>query len=202
MFLFIANNLALDLVNTRIVQNGEWVDLLKGPDDLLRWAAEADLMELQTDGVKNSSIQMERTAVFDEVLEFREMLAKMASDLAHGRAVSKPLLDRINRALRGGSGHFEIRRVGDGYEKRFLAEFDDLSGLLVTVAESAADLLCFGDLAYVKKCENEQCVLYFHDISKNHRRRWCSMSGCGNRAKANAFYQRKRSSVPRNDEKA
>jgi predicted RNA-binding Zn ribbon-like protein len=150
-------------------------------------------MEARTAGLKTSLTRAENKAVFNEVIEFREMLVKMASDLAQGRTVSKSLLDRINRILQGGSGHFEIRRVGDAYEKRFLAEFEDLSGLLVTVAESAADLLCFGDLAHVKKCENEHCVLYFHDISKNHRRRWCSMSGCGNRAKANAFYQRKRS---------
>ena len=202
MFLFIANNLALDLVNTRIVQDGGWVDLLKGPDDLFRWATEAGLIEARTAGLKRSPNRAENLAVFNELIEFREMLVKMASDLAHGRAVSRSLLDRINQILQGGAGHFQVRRVGDGYEKRFLAESEDLSGMLVTIAESAADLLCFGDLTHVKKCESDQCVLYFHDISKNHRRRWCSMSGCGNRAKASAFYQRKRSARTPGPEKA
>jgi predicted RNA-binding Zn ribbon-like protein len=37
--------------------------------------------------------------------------------------------------------------------------------------------------------------LYFYDTTKNHTRRWCSMTGCGNRAKAAAFYERKKSRV-------
>ncbi|MEL6323421.1 MAG: CGNR zinc finger domain-containing protein, partial [Pseudomonadota bacterium] len=34
--------------------------------------------------------------------------------------------------------------------------------------------------------EGPTCTLYFHDVSKNHKRRWCSMDICGNRAKAAA----------------
>jgi predicted RNA-binding Zn ribbon-like protein len=35
-------------------------------------------------------------------------------------------------------------------------------------------------------------VLHFFDVSKNGTRRWCSMSGCGNRAKARRHYARSR----------
>ena len=53
-------------------------------------------------------------------------------------------------------------------------------------------VLCYADLALVKKCENPVCVLFFYDTSKNHSRRWCSMSVCGNRMKVAAHYQRLR----------
>jgi predicted RNA-binding Zn ribbon-like protein len=64
--------------------------------------------------------------------------------------------------------------------------------LLVPIAEAAADLLCAGNFEYLRKCENPACVLLFYDTTKNHRRRWCSMAACGNRAKVAQFYQRQR----------
>ncbi len=80
--------------------------------------------------------------------------------------------------------------MSGGFEKRFRAEFREPAQLLWPVAESACDLLCYADLTLVKKCENPICVLFFYDTTKNHSRRWCSMSVCGNRMKVAAHYQR------------
>ncbi|WP_443691321.1 CGNR zinc finger domain-containing protein [Pseudomonas sp.] len=44
-------------------------------------------------------------------------------------------------------------------------------------------------VAKIKQCEG--CTWLFIDTSKNHRRRWCSMATCGNRAKAQRHYQLK-----------
>ncbi|PPK68553.1 CGNR zinc finger domain-containing protein [Actinokineospora auranticolor] len=44
----------------------------------------------------------------------------------------------------------------------------------------------------IKACAGPTCVLHFLDTSKNGSRRWCSMAGCGNRAKANRHYTRSR----------
>jgi hypothetical protein len=54
------------------------------------------------------------------------------------------------------------------------------------------DLLCYADPSLVKKCEDAACVLFFYDTTKNHSRRWCSMSVCRNRMKVAAHYQRLR----------
>ncbi len=62
----------------------------------------------------------------------------------------------------------------------------------ITGAESAADLLCTGDLSLVKKCQHDACILYFYDTTKNHARQWCSMELCGNRMKAAMHYRRKK----------
>ncbi|WP_371263350.1 MULTISPECIES: CGNR zinc finger domain-containing protein [unclassified Pseudomonas] len=43
---------------------------------------------------------------------------------------------------------------------------------------------------FVRQCEAHDCVLLFHDLSKSHRRRWCSMATCGNRMKVAAFRSR------------
>ena len=43
-FLFVANHLALDFLNTCPVQNGEATELLPDFDALLRWSKAADLL--------------------------------------------------------------------------------------------------------------------------------------------------------------
>ncbi|MCF8468287.1 MAG: CGNR zinc finger domain-containing protein, partial [Sneathiella sp.] len=39
-------------------------------------------------------------------------------------------------------------------------------------------------------CASDDCDLYFVNLSRNGRRRWCSMATCGNRAKVNAYLKR------------
>jgi predicted RNA-binding Zn ribbon-like protein len=56
--------------------------------------------------------------------------------------------------------------------------------LLARIAEDFARFLSSADPRLLRRCANEQCSLYFYDTSKNHKRRWCSMEYCGNRAKA------------------
>ena len=46
------------------------------------------------------------------------------------------------------------------------------------------------DFAKVSRCAGEGCGWFFIDRTPTRRRRWCSMQGCGNRAKAHTHYQR------------
>lgn len=63
-------------------------------------------------------------------------------------------------------------------------------GRLVAVA-FLADLT--GSWVHLKECAGANCFAVFFDRSKNHSGRWCSMSGCGNRAKVRAWRERRRS---------
>jgi len=67
---------------------------------------------------------------------------------------------------------------------------DAATQMLGTLAESVAQLLADGDFSLVKQCEHPDCVLWFYDRTKAHRRRWCSMGLCGNRVKAAQFRKR------------
>jgi predicted RNA-binding Zn ribbon-like protein len=51
-------------------------------------------------------------------------------------------------------------------------------------------LLMQEDLSLVRQCGGEDCTIIFLDRTKSHRRRWCSMAACGNRAKVAAFRAR------------
>ena len=48
------------------------------------------------------------------------------------------------------------------------------------------------DASRVRACAHPDCVLHFYDTSPKRSRRWCSMAGCGNRAKAARHYARTR----------
>ncbi len=64
--------------------------------------------------------------------------------------------------------------------------------MLWLIADAAAALLTSPRLALVRQCSGEECTWLFVDTSKNHRRRWCDMRDCGNRAKARRHYERVR----------
>jgi predicted RNA-binding Zn ribbon-like protein len=65
--------------------------------------------------------------------------------------------------------------------------------LLATIARDAIILLGSDLNLGVRQCEGEGCALLFVDISRAQDRRWCSMSGCGNKAKVAEFRRRQRS---------
>ncbi|OPA86232.1 hypothetical protein BFW87_26165 [Pseudomonas fluorescens] len=62
---------------------------------------------------------------------------------------------------------------------------------LSPIAEAAAHLLVAGDFNLIRRCEHPDCILWFYDRTKAHKRRWCSMALCGNRHKVAEFRKRK-----------
>lgn len=195
-FYMVGNNLSLDFVNTKIAPHGEPIDLLENAKDFVDWAQTAGLLEKSqaAEIIKRWSRNTEANEL-KEVWEFRRVLREMFKDLTRKKTVKPKIIEKINEILRRQSSFFEIAAAENNFEKRFHADYREPRDLLAPIAESAADLLCYGNLDFVKKCENAPCMIYFYDTTKNHSRRWCSMAFCGNRAKAKLFYQRKKSAV-------
>lgn len=193
-FIKVGNNLSLDFINTRIAENGSLKDLLENFSDLAAWAVAACLLEKSEAErlIEEWKDSAESSEAFARAIEFRETLREMFVNLTRGKTIGKAVIAAINREIQNQSGAIEIKKTENGFEKLFRADFSEPRQLLAPVAESAADLLCYGNPLYLKKCENPECVLHFYDATKNHTRRWCSMAACGNRAKAAAFYERKR----------
>lgn len=199
-FFFVGNRLCLDFVNTRVTEDGRPVDLLAKPSDLVRWLAEAGVLDgEEAEGTSEGWDWDEGPRgrrVFERALALRQDLREIFEATAGGEPVRQGAIDEVNALLRARPVYPQIERTPNGFEKHFRAERDEPSGALVPIAESAADLLAGGDPLLLKKCENPDCVLHFYDTSKSHARRWCSMSGCGNRMKAQAHYRRRRGAQP------
>jgi predicted RNA-binding Zn ribbon-like protein len=68
------------------------------------------------------------------------------------------------------------------------------SGMLLDGAGPVERVLALlasgGSWDRLKVCRADDCRWAFYDASRNHSRTWCSMSDCGNRAKARAYRAR------------
>ena len=72
-----------------------------------------------------------------------------------------------------------------------------LDAVRAQIARDAVALLESEMLGRVRRCPGGgDCGWLFLDSSKNASRRWCSMEGCGNRAKLRRFLRRRKRATP------
>ena len=192
-FTVVGNLLCLDLVNTEPVRDGARVELLNHFGDLVRWLQQAGA--LTADDARRATRRWlgspEGHAALRQALTLRAALRSGAERLAEGKPAGDAMVKAVNRVLAFRPAFTQLVRSGRGYATRLQAASDSALHLLVPVAESAAWLLEHGRRDLVHRCEGQDCVLLFYDTTKNKSRRWCSMEGCGGRAKATAYYRRK-----------
>jgi predicted RNA-binding Zn ribbon-like protein len=108
-----------------------------------------------------------------------------------GRRSSGLNLTALNRILAKGSSHCELtgtKAGGLAVTQRY--DLGTPEALLAPLAEAVAEFLATADFNLVRACEGVDCVLWFYDRTKAHRRRWCSMEVCGNRNKIARFRSR------------
>jgi predicted RNA-binding Zn ribbon-like protein len=133
----------------------------------------------------------EAAAAVATVNEVRTALRSVVLAAIEGRAVSRPALTSVNRALSAAHAHHQLIVDAQGRVAESWSVTDDLSQLVFPVAIDAWDLLTEPELARVKQCPApEGCGRLFLDSTRSGTRRWCSMARCGNRAK-NRRYQRR-----------
>ena len=193
-FFFIGEAAALNFVNTEVVVAGESRDLLENFGDLVRWSVEARLItEMQAELLAVFEGTPKGEAALRRARELRGQLRTLMRQSAAGKPVNPSELKLINELLKGRHGHLEMRLSAPGtvFLLHYETSLSDPLQLVAHIAESASRLLCSDDVAHIKSCENPDCVLMFLDVSKNKKRRWCSMANCGNRHKVASHRQRK-----------
>lgn len=196
-FQFLGSDLCLDFINTQLMANSQPVDLLHSFSDLVAWGIEARIVSSgQGEAlIQNWAGHPKADQVFEQALALRATLKDLVTRFGQRTDIPESSLDLLNGLLRERAGYFEILTTESGFQKHFLPRMTEPVDILVSIAEAVADLLSSGEPTLVKQCEADDCVIYFYDTTKNHARRWCSMSLCGNRAKAAAHYRRKRQDV-------
>ncbi len=112
------------------------------------------------------------------------------SAMLRKEAISRDWVEPINDVLRITEGHDELLQQDDAWGLEFIAREGSLEWLLAAIARSAAEIIAEGPGTPLRVCSNPSCGLFFYDTSRTHRRRWCSMSRCGNRHKVAAFSRR------------
>ena len=193
-FSFVGNLLCVDFVNTEVVAQGEPLDRLGDADALLRWARAAAIVD-------DSALRRlpagwaggrDAARLLRDAQALRAVLRATVGALAAGRALPAEAVPAINHALAAGASTLRLEKRGSGYATQRDLLDPSPAAILAPIAESAAWLLEHGDRTLIRRCENAACVRFFYDTTKNRRRRWCSMDGCGSRAKAAAYYRRQK----------
>ncbi len=192
-FVHLGGRLALDFVNTVYSPRGadgvlrDWeglVEFLSGaqvitPDraaDLLAW---------------RQSAPQALPALMDRAFRLRAAIRLAFESRVARAAISEGAVEPINEILRITEGHDELVWEGGDWDLKFRAREERIEWLLAAIARSAAEIIAEGPDASLRKCSNPGCVLLFYDTSRTRRRRWCSMSVCGNRSKAATFARRR-----------
>lgn len=114
--------------------------------------------------------------------------------LLRRQRILREWVEAVNEILRVTEGHEELVPGDRDWKIEFVPREGGLEWLLAAVARSAADVIAEGPQARLRLCANPRCGLLFYDTSRTHRRRWCSMTVCGNRSKVAAFARRHASS--------
>ena len=190
-FLFLGNQLALDLLNTRPLQNGEPMEMLPDFSALLRWFQAAKLLSARD--AANLRQKWEKSAraqrIVEGVRELREKLRKQVLAWEGGGAVRHSTADELNRLMAAHPMRTRLKTSGSGSATELWFEARQPEDLLAPLAHSMAALFASAERSRVRKCD--QCVLHFYDTSKKGTRRWCSMQLCGNRLKVAAYAARR-----------
>ena len=191
-FLFVGNELVLDFVNTRPVQDRKPMELLKDFGAVLRWFQAAE--QLRPGEVASLERQWGGTATAQKTTEamwvLREKLRTEILSWEHDGAIRGSTLGDLNILLADHPMRTKLKASGSAHFAELWFEVREPEDLFAPLAHSAAVLFTKADRKRVRKCA--QCVLHFRDTSKKGARRWCSMRLCGNRLKVAAYAARQR----------
>ncbi|MCA8000623.1 CGNR zinc finger domain-containing protein [Burkholderia metallica] len=186
------DTLSIDFANTLYWRGCESPTETFGTmDDLLAWCREQA-------GVPAGFAQAccargeaeDEPTMLARALALREALYRLFHAQAEQREPHADDLALLGGFLAEAAPRVALVRIDGGYAWRIGDRGATLAGLLSPVLWSAIDLLGGVRLAKVKRCANDECQWLFIDDSKNGSRRWCSMSSCGNRAKAYRHYHK------------
>ena len=181
---------AMDLLNTEMCVDGQLVDAWQSADDVLKWLDRSGI-RLEKDGQA-----LDGATFLASALSLRAIARKAIEQRKAGEAGWKVDTAELNVYLHGAVSTPHLDQDSDG---NLLLTRRSASGaaayLLGVLAEAVAQLLVDGQFDLVKQCEHPECILWFYDRTKSHKRRWCSMALCGNRYKAAQFRKRGQQAV-------
>lgn len=181
---FDADQLALDFLNAGLEPGA-------GPERVAVWLLQAGLAT-EADVRRLADSPPLARILATEALALRDAVADAVTAFQRGAILPEHALFTLNRGLafRRAALRVEARGACAALSQQADARFPE--GLLAPVAAAAAELLAQGDRSRLRQCAAEGCGRWFYDVSRNGRRRWCSMARCGNRAKVAAHYRRHR----------
>jgi predicted RNA-binding Zn ribbon-like protein len=182
-FNFHSGRLCLDLVATVGERWRGEHERLREPADLARWYREVGLLD-DPPAITAGGLAAARV--------LREAIHRIAAAIVAGRppaAADEELVD----AAAAFPPLIPVLRAGT--RTLTLPATRAQQAALSTVARDAVDLFAGDGTDRIRTCAGPECGLVFVDASAPGRRRWCSSTACGSRART-AAYRRRRAEAP------
>jgi predicted RNA-binding Zn ribbon-like protein len=176
-FEFIADRPVLDFVATISERGRTNEEKLQTPADLAQWVSQSRIVDDRL-SLGDADLQHARRV--------REAAFGLLSALINGTEPHAGDLDLVNRAA--SSPRPVLQLADEGAVRRH----GGLDAVLAVLACDCLDLFDSPDRDALHWCADTTCTRPFIDRSRGQRRRWCGMQGCGDRAKAAAYRQRRR----------
>jgi predicted RNA-binding Zn ribbon-like protein len=197
-FLFVANSLILDFLNTKPILVDGPAELLPDIGALERWLIASGMAASPRTKVVVRSWRhsAEAAAFLKQLIAFREELREAVMRIESGSSPSDAFLAKLNSLLRQYPLPALLRKRDGKVIRETSFELRKPTDLWAPIVDATADLLAETESSRIRKCES--CVVHFFDTSKKGSRRWCSMNICGNKLKVAAYQRRKRANTSMN----
>jgi len=195
-FELISGNLCLNFINTlddRFSDHPK--ELLTAYSDLVLFLEQSGLLTHEDADQLLKQSRLKPSEAEDNLrraIELREAAFAVFSAIIDKRTVPANSLATLNGYIQEAAAQAHLVPAKGAFEWRFDYR-SSLASPRWPIARASAELLASGHLQFVRACSSPTCRWFFLDTSKNHRRRWCDMTKCGNRAKVRKFYARKHS---------
>jgi predicted RNA-binding Zn ribbon-like protein len=191
----LGERLCLDFINTVDPRVGpQQRDFLTSFADLVAWGVRAGLLaEAEALATMNAAAQEpdRAKALFQRAILLRETLYRIFIAIVERRAPSADDLATLHDAYVEVVAQAHLIAGPDSVAWEWPEASDALEQLLAPIVRSAVELLTSPEAERVKVCPGlGDCGWLFLDARKSGRRRWCSMSSCGSRAKMRRYYAR------------
>ncbi|WP_095202439.1 CGNR zinc finger domain-containing protein [Mesorhizobium carmichaelinearum] len=201
--IFVGDALGLDFLNSIATPVDTPVDWIKDGEGLLDWVEQARLAPPEAVvSVRTHALPGELDKVADQARHLREWFRGFVYEHKGRPLAAEDLaqLEPLNRLLERDEIFTRIApvladndmSVGNEipFQLQTARKWRTPEALLLPIGEALARFVCSEDFSHVKACEGPACTLLFVDHTRGHRRRWCSMAQCGNRAKQAAHRHR------------
>ena len=201
--IFVGDALGLDFLNSIATPLDIPVDWIKDGEGLLDWVEQARLVPHEAlDSVRTHALPGELDKMADQARHLREWFRGFVREHKGRPLAAQDLaqLEPLNRLLERDEIFTRLAPVLAGKEMpggnaiplelQTARKWRTPEALLLPIGEALARFVCSEDFSHVKACEGPACTLLFADHTRGHRRRWCSMAQCGNRAKQAAHRHR------------
>jgi predicted RNA-binding Zn ribbon-like protein len=162
----------------------------------LDWSCRLGIITDQAATALRCAAREQRRAADEVVAQARDLRTAIRA-LVTSKTVASDALTVITMARRRCGTHEIVEQDGSVLATRCEPEADDLGLPLCGLWRSVIGLLGPNLHGRARQCADQSCRRMFIDVSRNHSRRWCDMSSCGNRAKVRRFRQRQRTARTR-----